>query len=89
MVTRVTGQYPPPSVYVPPTAGGVKFAHDVAFGTMSVVLFVIPQIGGVVAPAPEPEPPPEPPLGGATPVPERATVFGDDGAVLVIVSESL
>ncbi len=54
---------------------------------MSVMLLTIPHIGGVVAPAPEPEP--EPPPDGATPVPERATVFGDDGAVLVIVSESL
>lgn len=71
---------------MPPTAGGTKLAH-VVLGTMSVMLLTIPHIGGVVAPAPEPEP--EPPPDGATPVPERATVFGDDGAVLVIVSESL
>jgi hypothetical protein len=48
-------------------------------------LLAIPQIGGVVGLTPEPEPP----LGGAVPVPESATVFGDDGAVLATVSDSL
>ena len=62
-------------------------AHADALGTIAAVL-LIPQLGAVRF-RPDPGDGPGPGDDGATPVPERDSVFGDDDAVLVIVSEPL
>jgi len=68
-------------VYVLPTAGGVKLPQALLLGMTGEVFPTMPQIGAVRLGVD--------PDDCTTPVPERPTAFGDDGAVLVIVSEPL